>query len=66
MLPIAGWEPDPLLAALRHLPLADRLVPGPQVVRWGILATYRARLMVAPAAACSAVPCYGVLLEATP
>jgi hypothetical protein len=47
-LQAAARELDPLLAALRRLPLAGRLVPGPQVVRWGALATYRVRLVVAP------------------
>jgi hypothetical protein len=66
-LPIAGWEPDPLLAALRRLPLAGRLVPGPQAVRQGVLATYRVRLQAAPAPVCDATPCYAVvLLDAAP
>jgi hypothetical protein len=67
MLPVAGWEPDPLLAALRRLPLAGGLVPGPQVAREGVLATYRVRLVAAPAAACEASPCYeAFLLDAAP
>jgi hypothetical protein len=45
LLPVAGWEPDPLLAALRRLPLAGGLVPAPQAARWGALATYRVRLL---------------------
>jgi hypothetical protein len=62
VLQVAGWEPDPLLAALRRLPLAGRLVPEPQAVRWGAQATYRARLLAAPAAMCDATPCYAALL----
>jgi hypothetical protein len=67
MLHVAGWEPDPLLAALRRLPLVGGLVPGPQVARGGVLATYRVRLLAAPAATCDAVPCYqAMLLDAAP
>jgi hypothetical protein len=67
MLPVAGWEPDPLLAALRRLPLAGGLVPGPQVARVGVLATYRVRLKTAPAPVCDATPCYeALLLDAAP
>jgi hypothetical protein len=66
MLPVAGWEPDPLLAAQRRLPLVGGLVPEPQVARGGVLATYRVRL-VAAAAACDAAPCYeALLLDAAP
>jgi hypothetical protein len=67
VLQVAGWESDPLLAALRRLPLVGRLVPGPQVVHWGALATYRARLVAAAAAMCDVAPCYvALLLDATP
>jgi hypothetical protein len=63
MLPVAGWEPDPLLAALRRLPLVGGLVPGPRAVRRGVLATYRVRLQPAPAPVCDATPCYEVFLQ---
>ena len=67
LLPVAGWEPDPLLGALRRLPLAGRLVPGPQAARRGVLATYRVRLLAAPAAECEVSPCYeALLLDAAP
>jgi hypothetical protein len=67
LLQVAAWGPDPLLAALRRLPLAGRLVPGPQAVRWGVVATYRVRLQAAPILVCDATPCYaGLLLEAAP
>jgi hypothetical protein len=67
MLPVAGWEPDPLLAALRRLPLVGGLVAGPRALRRGALATYRVRPQAAPAPLCDATPCYAVvLLEAAP
>jgi hypothetical protein len=67
VLQVTGHAPDPLVAALRRLPLVGRLVPGPLVVRWGALATYQVRLQVAPAAVCDASPCYGaLLLDAAP
>jgi hypothetical protein len=66
-LPLATGAPNALLALLHRLPLAGGLVPGPQAVRWGVLATYRVRLQTAPAAVCDAAPCYqAMLLDAAP
>jgi hypothetical protein len=62
LLPVTGWASDPLLAALRRLPLLGALLPRPQVVRWGALATYRVQLLPVAAGACSVAPCYRALL----
>jgi hypothetical protein len=60
--------PQPaLLAVLRRLPFAGRLLPGPPQIRWGALSTYRVRLHAAPARSCSSPPCYeALLLDAAP
>jgi hypothetical protein len=66
-LQVAGWGPDPLLAALRRLPLVGRLVPRPRAVRWGALATYPVRLDAAPGGSCGATVCVeALLLDAAP
>jgi hypothetical protein len=57
--------PDPLLTLVRQLPLADQVLPPPQVVQWWVVATYRVRLAALPANSCPTAPCYGaVLLDA--
>jgi hypothetical protein len=43
-LSLRWGSPDPLLASLRRLPFAGRLVPAPQRPRWGTLAVYRIQL----------------------
>jgi hypothetical protein len=66
-LSLAWGGADPLLAALRRLPLIGRLAPRPQVLRWGAPATYRVRLRASPALACGTSPCYeALLLDAAP
>jgi hypothetical protein len=58
---------DPLLTALRRLPLLGRLAPPMQAIRWGVRATYRVQLRLAPPASCAALPCIeAVVLDATP
>ena len=47
-LALAYGAPNPLWVALRRLPLVRSLVPRPQLLRWGRLATYRVRLHAAP------------------
>jgi len=47
-LALAYGAPDPLWVALRRVPLIRSLVPRPQLLRWGQLATYRVRLHAAP------------------
>jgi hypothetical protein len=61
-LPVELGNPGPLLAALRRLPLAGRLLPGEQQIRWGLLASYRVRVRAAPALVCRRPPCYEALL----
>jgi hypothetical protein len=48
-----------LLASLRGLPMVGHLVPPPQVLRWGMAATYRARLTPLPDVCRS---CYAIVL----
>jgi hypothetical protein len=62
LLLLAEQRLNPLLALLRRLPLVHLLMPELQVVRWGALATYRVRLLAAPAAMRDTLPCYRVLL----
>jgi hypothetical protein len=40
-LPLSMGPPNSLLALLRRLPLVGRLVPAPQLLRWGRPAVYR-------------------------
>jgi hypothetical protein len=61
-LPLTLGAPNPLLALLLRLPLAGQLVPPPQVVHWGAVATYRVQLRTAPASSCPSPPCYQALL----
>jgi hypothetical protein len=66
-LPLTLGAPNPLLALLRRLPLAGQLVPPPQVVQWGAVATYRVQLRAAPAGPCASPACYeALLLDAAP
>jgi hypothetical protein len=66
-LPVERENPDPLLAALRRLPLGGRLLPAEQQIHWGMLTTYRVRVRVAPALVCRRPPCYeALLLDAAP
>jgi hypothetical protein len=49
------------------MPLVGRFVPRPQVVRWGMVMTYRVQLRPMPATVCGASTCYGaLLLDASP
>jgi hypothetical protein len=43
-LPLSMGPANPLLALLRRLPLVERLVPGPQLLRWGRPAIYRVQV----------------------
>jgi hypothetical protein len=61
-LPLTLGAPDPLLALLRRLPLAGQLVPPPQVVQWGAVATYRVQLRAMPDGSCATATCYQALL----
>jgi hypothetical protein len=70
--PTAGWlrglpvqlgAQNPQWAFLRRLPLVSRVVPPPQVVRWGIPAVYRVQLQPTQQSVCSSSPCYEAVLE---
>jgi hypothetical protein len=57
--------PPPLVGALRQLPLLGRLMPAPQVLRWGAVATYRVRLQALTESSCGTGACFeAVLLDA--
>jgi hypothetical protein len=43
-LPLSMGPASSLLALLRRLPLVGRLVPGPQLLRWGRPAVYRVQV----------------------
>jgi hypothetical protein len=66
-LPIQPMAQPPLLGGLRRLPFAGRLVPAPQHLHWGMPATYRVLLSIAPSSRCDRGPCYeALLLDAAP
>ena len=44
VLPLSMGPANPLLALLRRLSLVGRLVPGPQLLRWGRPAIYRVQV----------------------
>jgi hypothetical protein len=67
VLPLAWGRQDRVLAFLRRVPRVGRLVPAPQSVRWGVVATYRVQLRELPADSCSFAPCNeALLLDAAP
>jgi hypothetical protein len=58
---------NPLLALLRRLPLVGRLVPGPQLLRWGRPAIYRVQVQDAAGRSPNATRHYAaVLLDPAP
>jgi hypothetical protein len=67
VLPLAYGAPNPLLAYLRGVPMLGSLVPPPQLLRWGVMATYRVQLRTASAGSCAYLRCYeAVLLDTAP
>jgi hypothetical protein len=62
-LPVQLGTETPQLAFLRRLPLVGRVVPPPQVVRWGIPAVYRVQLQPTQRSVCGSAPCYEAVLE---
>jgi hypothetical protein len=57
--------PDPLLAVVRRVPQLGGLLPAPQAVDWGEIATYRVRLQAIPKSSCGTNVCFeAVLLDA--
>jgi hypothetical protein len=66
-LPIARTGLDPWRTVLRRAPLLGRLIPAPQVPRWGVVATYTVRLMAVPNVFCGMNECVeGSLLDSAP
>lgn len=62
-LALAWGQPDPLLTALRRLPLVGSLAPRPQWPHWGAVGLYRIQLRRRPGRPDSAD---AVLLDADP
>jgi hypothetical protein len=66
-LPLALAGPGPLLTVARRVPLLVGLLPAPQVVNWGEVATYRAELRAISGEQCGAGLCYeAIVLDAAP
>jgi hypothetical protein len=66
-LALARQPADPLWAVVRAVPLVGGLAPPRQVLRWGVLASYRVQIRGVPAASCVYWPCYeALLLDAAP
>jgi hypothetical protein len=64
---MARAAPDSLLVFVRRVPLLGGLLPAPQVVHWGEVATYRVELRAMPDESCGAATCYeALLLDAAP
>jgi hypothetical protein len=55
-------RPDALTVILRHIPWVRALVRGPQVVQWGVAATYQVQLQAVAGSHCGGTPCYEALL----
>jgi hypothetical protein len=66
-LPLVWAAPDTLLAVVRRVPLLSGLLPAPEAMDWGTVATYRVELRSMPDAGCGAATCYeALLLDAAP
>jgi hypothetical protein len=66
-LPLAWGSADALLVFLRRLPLLGNLLPAPQRLHWGEVATYRVRVQAIPGSSCGSGACFeAVLLDAAP
>jgi hypothetical protein len=63
-LPLALHTSQSGLSYLRQIPILGRFVPQARVIRWGVLATYRARLRAAPCAHIGPA-CYEVVVQAS-
>jgi hypothetical protein len=58
---------DALTTLLRRIPWVRTLVRGPQVVQWGVAATYQVHLQAVAGSHCGGSPCYeALLLDAVP
>jgi hypothetical protein len=66
-LPVVRAGLDPFLAPVRRLPPLGDLLPAPQVLQWGAVATYRVHVRTIPNSLCGASVCYeALLLDAAP
>jgi hypothetical protein len=66
-LPVVHAGLDPFLTRLRQVPFLGALVPSPQVVQWGVTATYRVTLRASSHSICGTGVCYeALLLDAAP
>jgi hypothetical protein len=61
-LPLVHVAPQPLVAFLQQLPLLNNLVPAPQALQWGSVATYRVQLRGLPNSICGIGVCHEALL----
>jgi hypothetical protein len=60
-------DPNPALTIMRRVPLLGSLLPAPQELDWGTVATYRVQLRAVTRGPCSAATCYEALvLDAAP
>jgi hypothetical protein len=64
---VQGDPPPVALAWLRRVPVLGTLLPAPQVLTWGVVATYRVRLQATPESICGSGVCFeALLLDAAP
>ena len=64
---LSHGEASPLWTLLRHSPFLARFAPAPQVLHWGVVATYRVQLHAIPESVCGTAACYeAALLDAAP
>jgi hypothetical protein len=61
-LPLVHVAPQPLVAFLQQVPLLNNLVPVPQALQWGSVATYRVQLRGIPNSICGTGICHEALL----
>ena len=66
-LPVMHAGLDPVRSVVRWVPLLGRLVPAPQELHWGVVATYRVQLASVPNSICGAGACAEArLLDSAP
>jgi hypothetical protein len=61
-LTLVRGAPPPEAALLRRVPLLGDLVPALQLLHWGAVATYRARLQAIPKSICGADVCFEAVM----
>jgi hypothetical protein len=65
-LDLALGPVSPLPAFMRHMPLVGAFLPAPQAIHWGVVATYRARILAPSDTRCGSACAVVVLLDAAP